>query len=510
MSLTTRSLSDSIKETHIPCPCGSSSDAYCIYEDGHGYCYSCARYDPPEGKQDMLSKDDITRQYVNFRGVSVSTMRKFKVESRISATGEHLDIQFPYGEGHKIRLIKSKEFYTTDGFKDATLFGREIFSPGSAKYITITEGELDALSAFQMLGSKYPVLSVKGASSAKKDCAKELDYLNTFERIYLCFDNDEPGRKAAEDVATLFDYNKVYFVNLDLNDPNDYLVQSKSKEFLSTWHAATRFVPSGIVSTLDELSDIWKEKTKEKVADWPFPTLQEFTYGFRLGERVLITALEGVGKTSIMHALEHHILKNTDFPVGIIHLEESRRELLEGLTSYELCAPLHLPAGDGFTLEERDTALRKVVKKDDRLFIYKHFGSDEADLLLDRIRFMVAVGGCKFIFLDHITIAVTGLMEDDERRALDYLSTKLATMAEDLDFCLVLVSHVNDNDKTRGSRNISKIADLHVHLSRNLESDDSAVRDRTKVMVKKNRKGARTGPAGLLKFDHDTWTVKEG
>lgn len=30
-------------ETHIPCPMCPSSDAYCIYSDGHGYCFSCRR-----------------------------------------------------------------------------------------------------------------------------------------------------------------------------------------------------------------------------------------------------------------------------------------------------------------------------------------------------------------------------------------------------------------------------------------------------------------------------------
>jgi hypothetical protein len=32
-----------ILEQHIPCPMCSSSDAYCIYSDGHGYCFSCRR-----------------------------------------------------------------------------------------------------------------------------------------------------------------------------------------------------------------------------------------------------------------------------------------------------------------------------------------------------------------------------------------------------------------------------------------------------------------------------------
>lgn len=30
-------------ERHIPCPMCDSSNAFCTYSDGHGYCFSCHR-----------------------------------------------------------------------------------------------------------------------------------------------------------------------------------------------------------------------------------------------------------------------------------------------------------------------------------------------------------------------------------------------------------------------------------------------------------------------------------
>ena len=41
---------------------------------------------------------------------------------------------------------------------DAGLFGQNIFAP-KGKYITITEGEVDAMSAFELLGSKWACVS---------------------------------------------------------------------------------------------------------------------------------------------------------------------------------------------------------------------------------------------------------------------------------------------------------------------------------------------------------------
>ncbi len=82
-------------------------------------------------------------------------------------------------------------------------------------------------------------------------------------------------------------------------------------------------------------------------------------------------------------------------------------------------------------------------------------------------------------------------------------------MVKELDFGLLLVSHVNDDGLTRGSRNISKICDIRVNLYRDITSSDPIIRRTTNVMVGKNRFCGRTGPAGQLLFDPATYTLKE-
>ncbi len=151
----------------------------------------------------------------------------------------------------------------------------------------------------------------------------------------------------------------------------------------------------------------------------------------------------------------------------------------------------------------------RLLGDDDRLHIYGHFGSDDPDVIINTIRFLVAVCGCKYIFLDHISIVVSGLDEEDERKALDRISTKLAMLANDLEFSLVLVSHVNDHGQTRGSRNISKVAHKWVHLDRDVKAADELTRNTTYLTVNKNRGGHETGPAGRLYFDPNTYILKE-
>ena len=39
-----------------PCPECESSDAYTLYDDGHGYCFSCEFYNQQEGPEKRKNK----------------------------------------------------------------------------------------------------------------------------------------------------------------------------------------------------------------------------------------------------------------------------------------------------------------------------------------------------------------------------------------------------------------------------------------------------------------------
>ena len=295
-------------------------------------------------------------------------------------------------------------------------------------------------------------------------------------------------------------------------DANEALMAPDGiKHLVASWWAAKKYKPKGIIGDYDEIEEILRKKDQAAIGSYPFPTLQQMSYGVRSGELVLFTAQEKVGKTEVLRAIEHHLLKTTQENVGIIHLEETEKRSVQGLIGYELGVPCHLP-DSGLSIEDQFKTYRFLTKdKEDRVQFYQHFGSDDPDVILDSIRYLVAGGGCKFVFLDHITMLVTGFAEteQDERKTLDRISTRLAMMTRELDFTLFLVSHVNDEGRTRGSRNIAKVADLIIHLDRDLEASDADARNTTSLMVRGNRFAGITGPAGYLMFDPKTFTLKE-
>lgn len=473
-----------------------------IYEDG-AYCFARHGY-----KSNNTEGLIMSQQFLPWRGISANTMRVFNSPVLVDEKGVPREIHFKYPHGTKIRPYEGKAFRSVGDMSKSQLFGQDTFPAGSAKAITIYEGEPDALSGYEILG-KYPSVSVRSASSAKKDCADNYDYLNSFDSIYLCFDNDAAGEAATKEVANLFDFNKVFHVKLGTRkDANEFLMNKDGATFTKLWWNAKRFLPDNIISSWSEIDSILDEKTAESHAPYPFSRLQDMTYGMRPGEAILIKAMEGVGKTEIMRAFEHKTLVDTDHNIGIIHLEEPKDRSIKGLVGYHMGVPVHLPDAM-VTLDKVKEVYRDLTKRDNRVHYYKHFGSSDPDDILGTVRFLGGACGCKLIFLDHISIVVSGTENDDERKKLDYISTQLKMMAEALGFTLVYVSHVNDDGLTRGSRNISKVADLVLMLNRNLVAVDPVERNTTYLTVEKNRFAGRTGPAGKLIFDPSTYKLAE-
>jgi len=453
---------------------------------------------------------EYTYQYLSWRGINKETFRTYGSKFKIDTFGRPYSVVFPYSQtASKERRIDVKEFYWQGEANKASLFGMDIFSAGEAKAITITEGEVDALSVFQMLGSKYPAVSVRSSSSARVDCERAYEYLNAFEKIYLCFDNDDPGQRAAKEVSKLFDVSKVFHVKLSkYKDANEYLVHGEEKEFVNIWWSSRIHLPKGLIADYQSIEKALRKEDGISQATYPFSTLQDMTYGIRSKEVVLLLAQEKVGKTEIMRAIEYHLLKTTDDNIGIIHLEEEEKRSVQGLIGYELSVPCHLPDA-GVSIEDQLEAYRQLTRRDGRVHYYSHFGSQDPDDVLQIIRYLVTVCHCQYIFLDHITMLVTGYEGDDERKKLDYLSTRLAMMTRELDFTLFMVSHVNDDGKTRGSRNISKVADLIISLDRNIEADTYDERNKTRLTVRGNRYAGLSGPAGALMFDPKTFKLSE-
>jgi twinkle protein len=500
----------------------TSEDNLAIYDDGHSYCFACQYYLPgdrkgqiSEGINATLEAGDptYTFEYLAWRGISRDIMRLYDIRSKIDVTGRPIELALIYPNGAtKVRKYESKDFYwKREPAHGPGLYGRDKFAAGSHDTITITEGELDAASLHMV--TRSPVVSIQNAATAVRDCVADRSYLQAFSRIYIAFDGDQPGREASAAVARLFDYDKVRIVRFtrpDRKDANEYIRVGEGSELLTLWTNAKRYVPDTLVHTEEEFRKILEEEPKPGIPYPPaFRKLNELTYGMRTGESVLITAQEGVGKTEVMHAIEYQLLRETDDDIAAFFLEEPRKRHLQALVGIHIGRPIHLP-DQGIPSTEAIDTFKKVLRRPERFYLYSNFGSVSPGFLLDTIRYLVSGMGVRWILLDHISMVCSGLSDiKDERREIDQFTTNLEGSVVELDYGLIMVSHVNDIGQTRSSRWPGKVANTRIDLHRDILHPSPLARATTKLILSKNRFASKTGDAGSVVFDLDKYAFSE-
>lgn len=498
-----------------------SSDAFAIDTNGDGYCFRNGCKTPykknfiEKGEIDDLEiiedvkeleepKGKITFKHIPLRGISLRTMEFYDLKTKlIDDTPFETGFFYPELKKYKFRrhgenIAKRDRFHTDSGLSSPGLWGKDRFDTGSKDSVTICEGHFDAPSVYEMVGGITAAVSVNSSSSALRDITQDREWVNSFKKIIILFDNDGPGEEAVKQVVTsgLFDYNKLYICKLSKHkDANDYLISGDVEDFRKVWKNSRRYTPDNIISTFSEIERALEESQEDLLAEYPWKFLNDNLYGIHKGDFIVFKGDEGIGKTETFRAIEHFTLKTTGVPIGIIHLEEDNATTIKGLVGYELNIPATLP-DSGLTKEDILKGYRNLVKDDEgRVHIYSSFETEDETIFLDNVRFLASAAGCKLILLDHITWLATGMDNEDERKKLDRLSQKLKLLAKELKIAIIIISHTNDDGKTRGSRNISKAANTVIHLSRDKLHLDPLQRNILNFDIEKARLGGKSGPS---------------
>ena len=101
----------------------------------------------------------------------------------------------------------------------------------------------------------------------------------------------------------------------------------------------------------------------------------------------------------------------------------------------------------GITADQKREAFEATVAN---VVMFDHFGSVDPDNLLAKTRYMIKSCGCDYIFLDHLSIVVSGLGDGDERRLIDNAMTSLRSLVEETQAAMFVVSHLRRPDGDRG------------------------------------------------------------
>jgi len=528
-----------------PCKACGSTDNVSLFksEDSElvkGKCWSpgCEKYYPDyygdntietkpkeEFKQEAkMSIDDLPYRTSFERKISNKICEMFGVRSSVGIDGEVNTVYYPYlganGTSYKIRLFP-KDFRVRGGLNKIQLFGQGTFAGSSRKRVVVTEGEEDALAVAQAYeeynGNIYPVVSIPSASNLLP-VTDNRDWLREFDEVVLYIDNDDAGADAITKLAKIIGYEKIKVAKGKHKDASDELTKEGFRAVMSAIWNAKQYNPQGILTT-DALWAAVEEYNKIESVPYPkcFDGLNDKLKGMRAGEITLWTSGTGSGKSTMLREIVFHLIDTTEDKIGIISLEESPAETVKKMSAMAL----NRNPTDDLPLEELRNGFDKVFK-DDRILVLDHAGAITSGII-EQLNYMAAIG-CKYLFIDHITILVSEGSEGlTGNEAIDKIMNDLLRVAKTHGVWIGLVSHLRKTasgksfeegqlpslDDIKGSGSIKQISMDIVAFARDSGNSDPAVRNTIEMKVLKCRHTGLTGPSGEAYYDHNTGRINQ-
>jgi hypothetical protein len=566
---------------HEACPNCGSKDNLAVYSDGSYFCFSHCGYksvseefkeqNPRQNskvqskvrsnvkkeedmevkpstkpaltpEQNAEIKAETSVKAKGFRGIDNDISKYFGVRySFAEDTGEVIEQYYPCTQdgqlsGYKIREVPKNFRSVGRTGADCELFGQFRFNRGG-KYVIITEGELCALSAYQML-SEYnqsksdgvfetAVVSPTTGANSKKQIAAQYKFFDSFDNIIVCYDNDKAGKEAAEEIIKFLPKGKVRIMQMRKKDVNEYLEAGMQKEFIHDFYSAQPYVPVGVMASTSIYERMLEQVAEEKI---PLPPVFDklntmLGGGLSLGHCYTCSGVTGGGKTSLTNEMIYHWIFNSPHTIGVVSLELSASQYGEALLSRHLQNKIAKMQAEEKMNYLRSDKVREAAKE---LFEFpdgrpRFMLVDDRDSTLEQLQEvveeMVICSGVKLVVADPWTdIGVDGLSIDEQAVAMKWIKS----MIKSHNCSFFLINHVRKSQSGQkdqssgamiseadimGSSSIMKSSSANILLVRNKMAEEDLERNTTHIYLSKNRLLSETGPAGDVYYDSQTHTL---
>ena len=555
---------------HTSCEACGSSDGKAVYQDNSSHCFVCQHTVPSDefkeanqkkpsrvrssikkeenmevkpSSKPALTPDENTEiksetsvKAKGFRGIDDNVYAKFGVRHAFAEdTGEVMEQYYPCTQegqlvGYKVREVP-KNFYSKGRTgADCELFMQFKFNRGG-KYIVITEGEIDALSAYQMLAEyteskggifETAVVSPTTGANSHKQIAGQFRFFDSFENIIISYDNDKAGQTATEQLLKVLPKGKVKIMPMRYKDANEYLEKDKAKEFVNDFYEAKKQVPVGVLASSKLYDRIMGQTAVAKIPFPPFMSkLNElFVGGMPLGHIVNIAADTGIGKTTLVNELIYYWIFNSPHTVGIVSMELDAGQYGEVLLSRHLEKKLALieSQDEKIAYLSTDRVIEKAkeltIKEDgDSRFYLLDNRDGSIEEIQDTVEELVSACGAKVIVLDPLQDILDGLSNEEQAEFMKWAKGFIKSHG----ITFIFINHMrktpagqngaDSEQNIMGSSTIIKSASANILLKRDKMAESEITRNSTEISVTKNRVCGLTGPAGFIYYDNATHTL---
>ena len=544
---------ESYKVGTEPCPkCrdmgnDNSGDNLAVYSDNHKYCFACqylVKGDSTEMYTEQVRKEftPVKGSYeaIPSRGLDEKTCRKYGYTvARKDGKVYHVATVYKNREmlGQHIRQEDPKDFRWVGSPRGAELFGQHLFEKGG-KRIVITEGEVDAMTVFQV-NNGWPVVSLpNGVQSAARSIKDNLEFLSSYEEVILMFDMDDAGQDAATEVAQILPPGKVKVANLPLKDANECLLKGQSKSVVSAIWQAHPYSPDEIMHVSTVIRD---DVDMDSVIPYPWESLNKYLIGNAARDITLWASGTGSGKSTILRELASYHL-DAGRKVGMIMLEENVAETVDDMISLKINSPVRVVRAmeimnhvrekegkdalasefAGYDPAAYDEARAKLNSQ--QLYLYNHRGRKDMGNIIGRIEYMAVSLGVDVIILDHITALANAMLTDEkqnERILIDNVMSALESLAERTGVRVHIVSQLKKSQSNfeegaritlqdlKGAGSLASVPDTVISLERDRQDTNDEVANTTTCRILKNRMTGRTGVSSAFYYNRGTGRLQD-
>ena len=530
----------------------TSKDNLAVYSDGQTHCFSCGKhgfstenkkkqrkniYFVKDNKHETVQTNDDDDSWIHdYRGefcsltdrnLRAETLEKFKVKCEKDADGKIIKHHYPYynqkGEmvGMKTRLVDSKKFFCSgNASSDNQLFGQNLFQAGG-KFVTVLEGEIDALSGFEASGSRWPNVSIGVGVQCVANIKANLEWLDSFETVVICFDNDEVGRESAQKIAPLLGPNKCKILTLaKYKDVSDYVSNNDSKAYIDEWwNYSKEYTVSGVATVEDMRNALLDYRDTELI---PLPeSFGNLNYmmrgGIARGELVSIIAHTSIGKTTILNELIYHFATETEEKIGCFMVEDSIDETIRKVVSVSTGENLQLVKPEELNVDSiMDEALD--IGFASRIQLHNDGGgSIDLEEMFSKIRYFVKGLNCTVILVDPLHTAIKNLSNENIEEVMD----RFIKLCKETKVAVILSTHTRKPDDgshphkiseydVKGSGAIPQACHTNILFSRDKLAEDEYTKNSTRIRVPKLRRTGQTGEGGWTYFNPNIARLEKG
>lgn len=392
----------------------TSSDAMAVYKKKDGkldaFCFSCQGYfndselddagvtlqetkvhKIKDIEVDFSSIESIKCRGWKERGITRFTSEKYGVHTELDEENNVVSRYYPVTSNGKVVGYKKrtlpKTFIGIGNTKASNeLFGQSVFESGQ-KYLVVTTGEEDAMAFAEVLrntsgGVEYwtPCVSITaGDGSIIKQFKANYEYLASFSKVVLAFDNDEPGQRYLEEAARILPPGKAFIAKFprDIKDACDMLKAGKAAELKQVFWKAEPFSRVDVLHLSQMWDDFENEDSNVKI---PFPGAwsglnEMMNGGMEKGEITVLGALTSIGKSTLISNIVYNLIENTNFKVGTMYLESTKREVVRDLLSLDAGINLRTKAREGIDIEALKKRFFEGLARKNQFVYVDHQGS---------------------------------------------------------------------------------------------------------------------------------------